>query len=217
MKDKTLQEKIKDLLFWTVVFFILYMIIAYLLESSWLKEIRKLENLYEILKDGLTISAAFLAPASAFLLFSNWREQYNAQFIDKTLIDLMIQLKDMNILLNRKGYDLKDNLFNNILKSTYEIRFDLDYTETVLKIYPKYIDEDFIENIKQFKEISKVLDDLIADISRSNQENRQYKILDNDFFDLTKRRSEKLKELTDTKTILDDKITAIRLLLLNKT
>lgn len=217
MKDKTLQEKIKDLLFWTVVFFILYMIVAYLLESSWLKEILKLDNLYEILKDGLTISAAFLAPASAFLLFSNWREQYNAQFIDKTLIDLMIQLKDMNILLNRKGYDLKDNLFNNILKSTYEIRFDLDYTETVLKIYPKYIDEDFIENIKQFKEISKVLDDLIADISRSNQENRQYKIADDDFFDLTKRRSEKLEELTAIKTYLDDKITAIRLLLLNKT
>ncbi|MDO7216333.1 hypothetical protein Q5M47_13105 [Acinetobacter nosocomialis] len=216
MKDKPLQEKIKSLLFWTLIFFILYIIVAYLLDSLWLQNTIGFQKAYEIIKDGLSITAAFLAPASAFLLFSNWREQYNAQFIDKTLIDLMIQLKDMDILLNRKGYDLNDNAFNNILKSTNEIRFELEHIKLVLKIYPNYISEEFINDIIQFKDLSKEIDDLIAILSRMNQENSR-DTDDNRFFASFNGKNQKLDELSEVKKKLEDKITAIRLILLNKT
>ncbi|RKG37882.1 hypothetical protein [Acinetobacter sp. WCHAc060007] len=79
MNKRNLEEKIKDVGFWTVIFFILYLIVGYLLESLWLSKPLKLNELYDLLKDGLGITAAFLAPVAAFLLFSDWREQHNKQ------------------------------------------------------------------------------------------------------------------------------------------
>ncbi|MBU3083155.1 hypothetical protein [Acinetobacter seifertii] len=212
MKDTSLEEKIKNLVFWTIIFFVIYLLVAYLLNSLWLKNTIKFKDIYDIFKDGLTITAAFLAPASAFLLFSNWREQYNAQFIDKTLIDLIIQLKDMEILLNRKEYNKNDNLFDNIRRSTYEIRFELKHTKTVLKIYPKYINTNFIEHIDKFEKISKEIDDLIDILS----DKRKYQ-KDSEYFEYRSSKEQKLQELSDIKTTLENKITDIRLILLNKT
>ncbi|WP_180118492.1 hypothetical protein [Acinetobacter sp. YH12096] len=57
MAKKTLEEKIKDVAFWTVIFLILYLILGYLLESSWLSKQIKLDKLYDLLKDGLGITA----------------------------------------------------------------------------------------------------------------------------------------------------------------
>lgn len=212
MKDTSLEEKIKNLVFWTIIFFVIYLLVAYLLNSLWLKNTIKFKDIYDILKDGLTITAAFLAPASAFLLFSNWREQYNAQFIDKTLIDLIIQLKDMDILLNRKGYDLNDNLFDNIRRSTYEIRFELEHTKTVLKIYPKYISNNFINDITKFKSIAIDLDTIINQLSLTKKDS-----IKDDFDELYDLKNQKLRELSKIKDKLNDQITDIRLILLNKT
>ena len=36
MAKKSLKEKLQDAMFWTLIFFILYLIVGYLLESSWL-------------------------------------------------------------------------------------------------------------------------------------------------------------------------------------
>ncbi|MGH2035314.1 hypothetical protein ACRCKQ_17205, partial [Acinetobacter baumannii] len=76
MAIKNLKEKIEDISFWTIVFLIMYLIVGYLIKSEWLSKVLKFSEIYEILKDGLTITAAFLAPAAAFVLFSDWRLQH---------------------------------------------------------------------------------------------------------------------------------------------
>ncbi|EPF6400510.1 hypothetical protein OPU61_001479 [Acinetobacter baumannii] len=76
MAIKNLEEKIEDISFWTIVFLIMYLIVGYLIKSEWLSKVLKFSEIYEILKDGLTITAAFLAPAAAFVLFSDWRLQH---------------------------------------------------------------------------------------------------------------------------------------------
>lgn len=171
--------------------------------------------MYELLKDLLTINAAFLAPIVAFILFSDWREQYNIQVIDKYLIDLMIQLKDMEILLNRKSSNPDDNLFNNILKSTFEIRFELKHIILILNIYHDYIDKDFLKKIESFEELSLKIDDIICEQLRKKEEK---KIGDDErpMIELIDDKAKKLNELVDIKKFLEAKIREIRLSLLNK-
>ncbi|AOM87228.1 hypothetical protein [Acinetobacter baumannii] len=79
MFKRTLSQKIKDVVFYSLVFFILYTIIAYLLETNWLSKTIDLPKINGILKDSLTLTAAFLAPGAAFILFTDWREQHNKQ------------------------------------------------------------------------------------------------------------------------------------------
>ncbi|MFX9336519.1 hypothetical protein ABTO32_18460, partial [Acinetobacter baumannii] len=79
-----------------------------------------------------------------------------------------------------------------------------------------YISEEFINDITQFKDLSKEIDDLIAILSRMNQENSR-DTDDNRFFASFNGKNQKLKELSKVKENLEDKITNIRLILLNKT
>ncbi|WP_372402955.1 hypothetical protein ACDW34_09220 [Acinetobacter piscicola] len=80
MFKKQLNEKIKDILFGAIIFFMMYLIIGFLLKSEWLASSKELwKNFYELFRDGLTLTAYFLAPSAAFILFSDWREQHNKQ------------------------------------------------------------------------------------------------------------------------------------------
>lgn len=99
MAKKTLKQKINDLFFWTIIFFIFYIITAYLLETSWLKIVLGLPNIYEILKDGLTITATFLAPTSALLLFSDWREQHVEKKLDDIAHQLVLDIQDIQLYI----------------------------------------------------------------------------------------------------------------------
>lgn len=76
MAKKTLEEKIKDVIFWMVIFFFLYLIVGYLMQSEYLHSALNWDESYNLLRDALTITAYFLAPATAFVLFSDWREQH---------------------------------------------------------------------------------------------------------------------------------------------
>ena len=111
MAKKSLEEKIKDVGFWTVIFFILYLIVGYLLESSWLEIPLNLEGIYDLFKDGLGITAAFLAPVAAFLLFSDWREQHNKQVRNEFAIKVFNQFE----------------LFERLIQEANIIHIEMDY------------------------------------------------------------------------------------------
>lgn len=215
MKNISFHEKIKKLFFWEALFLIFFFIFSLVLSTSNFETHVTLPKMYELLKDLLTINAAFLAPIVAFILFSDWREQYNIQVIDKYLIDLMIQLKDMEILLNRKSSNPDDNLFNNILKSTFEIRFELKHIILILNIYHDYIDKDFLKKIESFEELSLKIDDIICEQLRKKEEK---KIGDDErpMIELIDDKANKLNELVEIKKFLEVKIREIRLSLLNK-
>ena len=115
MGTKTLKEKIFDIAFWTVYFFCAFLIVGYLINSGFLKVVPAKDKIYEILKDALSISAAFLAPVAAFVLFSDWREEHVAKNLEIITDDLNRLFRDLDLLYYFYNSDLKSNIEVNIL------------------------------------------------------------------------------------------------------
>ena len=78
MKKKTLEEKIKRVGFWTFGGVFWYLVIAFFLKSNYPIYEYNLDRsaAYDIIKDALTLAAAFLAPVAAFVLFIDWKIQH---------------------------------------------------------------------------------------------------------------------------------------------
>lgn len=200
MAKKSLEEKIKDVGFWTVIFFILYLIVGYLLASTWLESPLKLDKIYDLLKDGLGITAAFLAPVAAFLLFSDWREQHNKQVrnefalkvfkqfevFEKTIQETSLIYIEMDNLVpdeSRDKYDgkhrpiyLNDRIFkdNNdlILSFFYKIR-EIQEVFNILLDDIRYFG--IVANkMEEIAETTKYLIGRFEEISVSDEDNDSY-------------------------------------------
>lgn len=104
MLKRSLNQKMKDVVFYAVVFFVLYSIVAYLLESKWLSEIIGLPKVNGILKDSLTMTAAFLAPGAAFILFTDWREQHNKQVRNDFGLKVFTQFEKFSKEIDQAAY-----------------------------------------------------------------------------------------------------------------
>lgn len=74
MIKKTLKQKIKRVCWWTAGLTILYFLVGAGLVSNGTR-FDPIKT-YNLLKDTLTLTATFLAPVAAFVLFSDWREQH---------------------------------------------------------------------------------------------------------------------------------------------
>lgn len=96
MAKKTLNKKVVDVVFWTSIFLVMYLIVGFLLGSSWLSKGLTFSESYNLLKDGLSITAAFLAPIAAFILFTDWREQHVEQKVEKIYEDVWLLNKKLN-------------------------------------------------------------------------------------------------------------------------
>ena len=107
MAKKTLEEKIKDIVFYATVFFILYLIIGFLIKSEWLTSFTKSwVYAYELLRDALTLTAYFLAPVAAFVLFSNWREQHNKQIANEFALKVFNQFEALEQAIQKASFIL---------------------------------------------------------------------------------------------------------------
>ncbi|WP_227551787.1 hypothetical protein [Acinetobacter baumannii] len=104
MLKRSLNQKMKDIAFYAIVFFVLYSIVAYLLESKWLSEVIVLPKINGILKDGLTMTAAFLAPGAAFILFTDWREQHNKQVRNEFGLKVFYQFEKFSKEIDQATY-----------------------------------------------------------------------------------------------------------------
>lgn len=133
MAKKTLEEKIKDVAFWTVIFLVLYLILGYLLQSLWLSKPLMLDELYDLIKDGFSLTAALLAPAAAFVLFSDWRIQHVELKAEK----LSEEIWAFNRRIIRRFYELHQTLESgrtNIFKKEKNI-IQSDIDEVKVKIF----------------------------------------------------------------------------------
>lgn len=128
MAKKSLEEKIKNVGFWAFGFIFWYLVVAFFLKSSYPIYDHPFNRIqaYETIKDVLSLTAAFLAPIAALVLFSDWREQYLQTKIEKDAQsiydDIVIYLSLLNKLerlvqkkvLNEKEYfkalELRDSL-----------------------------------------------------------------------------------------------------------
>lgn len=76
MAKKNLNGKISDICFWFGWSILAYVITAFLFKTDFLSKPYTLSNTFDLIKDSLTLAAAFLAPIAAFVLFSDWRIQH---------------------------------------------------------------------------------------------------------------------------------------------
>lgn len=80
MKKNEVNKQIKRVCFWVFSFFFWFLVVGFFLKSEY--PIYKYEfnpkDAYEVITDGLSLSAYFLAPAIAYVLFTDWRIQYKA-------------------------------------------------------------------------------------------------------------------------------------------
>lgn len=80
MKKNEVNEQIKRVCFWVFSFFFWFLVVGFFLKSKY--PIYKYEfnpkDAYDVITDGLSLSAYFLAPAIAYVLFTDWRIQYKA-------------------------------------------------------------------------------------------------------------------------------------------
>lgn len=141
MPRENLKEKIADLLFWTVVFFIAYLIVGFCLESSWLNNSVSPPKIYEILKDDLSITAALLAPAAALLLFSDWKEQHILTLVDAAARKISEDIHDLQTLTVQAYYkeplevsDMNIKLQEHPFKgSLFDLRRSIEINEKIIK------------------------------------------------------------------------------------
>lgn len=152
MAKKNLKEKINDAVFWTVVFCVLYLIIGYLLESLWLTKPLKTDEFYSLLKDGLSITAAFLAPVAAFVLFSDWREEHAV----KSLFSLIDSIKSKASEIETSLLDYERNIRSRRIEveSNVEVLSDNEkLTKLILQLSILYIElDDSDRKISEFKD-----------------------------------------------------------------
>lgn len=131
MAKKTLEEKIKLVWQWALGLSILYFVIGAILKSDGANF--DPAKTYELIKDTLTLTATFLAPVAAFVLFSDWREQHRAIKIEsesevvyqelrklfltfkKSLLAIRTHIQDENLLKKEKQ---KNQIHLDILTTT---------------------------------------------------------------------------------------------------
>ena len=171
MIKKSLEEKIRDVVFWTIAFFILYTIVGFLLETNWLKTAITLREVNVILKDSLTITAAFLAPVAAFVLFSDWRTEHVEVVLDNVARKIRVDIEDLRNLIMRAH--LKDAIEINLEKheftllrhtskgSILDMRLELMSNIKLLKKYSS-INPLIIHKLNEFVELSTTLENLIT-------------------------------------------------------
>ncbi|EOF7538262.1 hypothetical protein NRA29_14350 [Acinetobacter baumannii] len=95
MAKKELKDKVELTIFWLGLFCLTYLIFGFILKSDLTKPIDS-SIFYEVLKDALTLTAAFLAPVAAFVLFSDWRIEHRLKKLEKSSKSVVQQTQELH-------------------------------------------------------------------------------------------------------------------------
>lgn len=122
MTKKTLEEKIKQVGFWTFGGICGYLVIAFFLKSSYPIYEYNLDRsiAYDVIKDALTLAAAFLAPVAAFVLFSDWRVQHREKVQESFTSEIYFTLESTQLKIRQftedfmNAYDRDIDFYNKV-------------------------------------------------------------------------------------------------------
>lgn len=170
MANIELKDKIKKVVFWTFGGVFCYLVISFFLLSDYPIQNFHFDHkkAYEVLKDALTIAAAFLAPVAAFILFTDWRSQHSAIKIEHTSEAIH---KELNVLLNilhNSIKSLRNNIFNEDLLTQELDSLDKQFNNLspyVFILEKKRDDPKVNEYMEKLNELIKKYGDLTIKIS----------------------------------------------------
>ncbi|WP_151796543.1 hypothetical protein [Acinetobacter soli] len=125
MKKKTLKEKINKVCWWAAGLTVLYFIVGAILKSDGTKF--DPVKTYDLIKDTLTLTATFLAPVAAFVLFSDWREQHEDVALESDSTNVFNRLNDVKDKLLEAQFVIDDEEFieDSVVNILEEIKEEL--------------------------------------------------------------------------------------------
>ncbi|MDR3027260.1 MAG: hypothetical protein LBV35_02245 [Acinetobacter sp.] len=108
MDNNQLNSKILKIGMWIFSFFFWYLVVAFFLKSNYpiYEQPFNRKEAYEALRDGLTLSAYFLAPAVALVLFSDWRSQHRAISNENEVNQTLIEIRELQNKINSVTFEL---------------------------------------------------------------------------------------------------------------
>lgn len=162
MKGKTLKGKIRDVVFWICAGGVIYLIVGYLMKTNWLSCPKPLPELYELIRDSLTLMAYFLAPAAAFVLFSDWRLEHiekNREQQGRAIYNLVRQI---------------DSILGDLER---EIQEESNFSTDVSPI----VEDLSMELIKKLSNLQHELNDFYYEDSEANAFREAVEAITNDF------------------------------------
>jgi|GEM_PF-2564663 len=177
MAKKSLNEKIKLIGFWTFGGVFWYLVIAFFLKSKYpiFDYNFNADQAYDVIKDALTLAAAFLAPVAAFVLFSDWRGQHFQTKIEKDsqLID------DLIFEINSKLNSLQRHVLIDVATSEQRKQFYVSNTEIYVEMkllnrktfefksqkeYKSESGKSYINKVEEISKYQKVINDGIREL-----------------------------------------------------
>lgn len=110
MESKELQKKLEKVCMYIFSFFFWYLVIAFFLNSDYpiYEQTFNRKDAYEVIRDALTLSAYFLAPAIAYTLFSDWREQHKIINNEKVSVEIKETCSQIYPLLSKRASSLQN-------------------------------------------------------------------------------------------------------------
>lgn len=111
MEESNLNKRIKKISYSIFAFFFCFLVIGFFLKSNYpiYKYAFNTKDAYDVITDGLTLSAYFLAPAIAYILFTDWRDQHrriNNERVSSEIVELLSQVLPF---LNTPAISLSSN------------------------------------------------------------------------------------------------------------
>ncbi len=94
MASRKLEDKIELTIFWLGLFCLTYLVLGFILKSDLTKPLDS-SIFYEVFRDSLALTAYFLAPIAALILFTDWRIQHasiNNEKNSKEILDVASNL-----------------------------------------------------------------------------------------------------------------------------
>ena len=163
MIKKTLEQKIKQVGYWTFCGVFWYLVVAFFLKSDYpiYEQPFNHKDAYEVIKDALTIVATVSAPLVAYLLYSDWKEPYYETIKDSAMTEIFnlifYILKDLyHLKLELSSTyidDFKDkdnHIFDNLIKLEHSIkrleRLGFGQSEFVVNV------NETLKNLRKLKE-----------------------------------------------------------------
>ncbi|HFX6347943.1 TPA: hypothetical protein ACIFDL_002566 [Acinetobacter nosocomialis] len=97
MPNTELKGKIKIVGFWTFGGIFWYLVISFFLLSNYPLHNFSFNNqkAYEVLKDALSLAAAFLAPVAAFVLFDDWRTSHRLKINESEALEILKRVRNI--------------------------------------------------------------------------------------------------------------------------
>lgn len=159
MQNNDLEEKLKKVIFNIFTFLFWYLVISFFLKSDYPLYENSFDTkvAYEILRDGLTLSAYFLAPAIAYVLFTDWRVQHKAIKADNFYDDLDLRVKEAYHIANNMFLDIttrtkKSDFLEKITNNTADLFTSIEQIRLrsiVFKHEHNQQGQEFMEHIKE--------------------------------------------------------------------